>query len=58
MSRIDISWDIEKYKNKFESAEHWDLKRDFLQSYKHLYPEDRLVCLAQCYVNMELLGCR
>ena len=54
---FDTTWNIEKYKSKFESEEHWDLKRDFLQAYKHKFPEDKLVCLAQCYVNMELMGC-
>jgi len=28
----DLSdWDVEKYKNDYESDEHWQLKRDFME---------------------------
>lgn len=27
----DDEWDIEKYKNDYESDEHWQLKRDFME---------------------------
>ena len=33
MGDFDTSWDIEKYHCKHESAEHWDLKREFLLAY-------------------------
>ena len=55
---FDTNWDIEKYKSQFESEEHWQLRRKFLVSHKDKYPEDKLVCLAQVFFNVELLGCK
>lgn len=55
---FDTNWDIDKYKSPFESEEHWELRRSFLVAHKSEYPEDQLVCLAQVFFNIELLGCR
>ncbi|KYN31067.1 NF-kappa-B-repressing factor [Trachymyrmex septentrionalis] len=51
-------WDVEQHKVEYESDEHWELRRKFLLAHKHKFPEDILVCLAQVFVNVELLGCR
>ena len=51
-------WDIESYRSFYESDEHWALKREFMETHYEALPEDRLVCLAQVYANIELLGCR
>ncbi|EFX86602.1 uncharacterized protein LOC124199771 [Daphnia pulex] len=53
---MDGDWDIEKYKNKFEPEEQWELKKQFMETHKTLFSEDRVVCLAQVLVNMEILG--
>lgn len=55
---VDTSWDIESYRTAYESEEHWALKRDFLEAHKDRIPEARLICLAQVFVNVELLGCK
>lgn len=55
---FDTSWDVEKYKSPFECQEHWELRRSFLLAHKDKYPEDQLICLAQVFFNIELLGCR
>ncbi|EGI58492.1 NF-kappa-B-repressing factor [Acromyrmex echinatior] len=52
------NWDVEQHKVEYESDEHWELRRKFLLTHKHKFPEDILVCLAQVFVNVELLGCR
>ncbi|XP_018366570.1 PREDICTED: NF-kappa-B-repressing factor isoform X1 [Trachymyrmex cornetzi] len=57
MSMYD-DWDVEQHKVEYESDEHWELRRKFLLTHKHKFPEDILVCLAQVFVNVELLGCR
>ncbi|XP_018307558.1 NF-kappa-B-repressing factor isoform X1 [Mycetomoellerius zeteki] len=57
MSMYD-DWDVEQHKVEYESDEHWELRRKFLMTHKHKFPEDMLVCLAQVFVNVELLGCR
>lgn len=49
--------DIEKYRTEHECDEHWELRRKFLLTYKDKYPEDELICLAQVFINVELLGC-
>ncbi|XP_066979375.1 uncharacterized protein [Macrobrachium rosenbergii] len=51
-------WDIESYRSFYESDEHWALKKEFMETHYDALPEDRLVCLAQVYANIELLGCR
>ncbi|KAK8728471.1 hypothetical protein OTU49_008965 [Cherax quadricarinatus] len=55
---VNINWDIESYRAPYESDEHWALKQEFMEAHKSRIPEDRLVCLAQVFVNIELLGCR
>ena len=55
---VNEDWDVEKYKQDHEIDEHWELKKNFLLAYKDRFEEDELVCLAQVFVNIELLGCR
>lgn len=55
---VDTCWDIESYRAPYESDEHWALKREFMEAHKDRIPEVRLICLAQVFVNIELLGCR
>ncbi|XP_059062557.1 uncharacterized protein LOC131855319 [Achroia grisella] len=55
---IDTSWDIDKYKEDHESDDHWGLRRAFMEKWKNDYPEERLVCLARVFANMEFMGCR
>ncbi|XP_047472348.1 mucin-5AC-like [Penaeus chinensis] len=55
---VNNNWQVEKYKYPFESEEHWKLKKEFLLAHKNNVPEEQLVCLAQVYINVKLLGCR
>uniref|UniRef100_A0A8D9AQP0 XRN2-binding (XTBD) domain-containing protein n=1 Tax=Cacopsylla melanoneura TaxID=428564 RepID=A0A8D9AQP0_9HEMI len=55
---FDTTWDTDKYKSKFESSEHWALRKVFLDKYKTQYPEETLVCYAQVFYNMEFMGCK
>lgn len=55
---FDTSWDVEKYKSNHEVEDHWKIKRSFIIAHKSKYPEDRLLCLAQTFLNIEFLGCR
>ena len=54
---VDGSWDVMKYRTKYEPEEHWNLKREFMESHKDRIDEKRLICLAQVYINIKLLGC-
>ncbi|ALC47486.1 CG31301 [Drosophila busckii] len=51
-------WDVDDYKTEYESEEHWDLRRNFMLAHKDRFDEDRLVCLAQTFINMEFMGCK
>lgn len=53
-----VDWDVEQYKVASESEQQWKLRRDFLEKWKAEIPEDRLVCLARVFINVEFLGCR
>ncbi|XP_011305909.1 NF-kappa-B-repressing factor-like [Fopius arisanus] len=55
---INTDWDVEKHRVEHECDEHWELRRNFLEAHKDRFPEDELVCLAQVFTNVELLGCR
>jgi hypothetical protein len=52
------SEDINKYRNPNETEKEWQLKKTFIEKYRDLFSEDRLLCLAQCYSNIETMGCR
>ncbi|XP_076670632.1 NF-kappa-B-repressing factor [Andrena cerasifolii] len=54
----DDDWDVELHKTEHECDEHWELRRKFLLAHKDKFPEDELVCLAQVFTNVEILGCR
>lgn len=49
--------DIEEYRQPWESNEHWELRKEFLLAHAGKYNENRLLCLAQAFANVELLGC-
>jgi len=55
---VDTDWDVEKYRNTSEPESHWHLKRDFMQSIKHMFDEAKVVCLGQVLGNMEFMGCQ
>lgn len=54
----DVNWDVDKYIEEHESEEQWELRRNFMERWKHEYPEERLVCLARVFTNIEFMGCR
>lgn len=54
----NTDWDIFSYRSHYEPEEHWDLRRRFMECHQSWIPEDELVCLAQVFVNTELLHCR
>lgn len=55
---FSTSWNVDKYKSEYESLEHWELRRKFMEAHKYTFPEDKLVCLARVFFNVEFLGCR
>ena len=48
--------DIEKLRKPWEIEDHWILRRDFMIANKEFYSYERLQCLAQTFVNVEILG--
>lgn len=50
-------FDIYKLRNPLEEEEHWQLRLAFLEKNQHVLSPDELVCLAQVYMNIELLRC-
>ncbi|XP_039452586.1 uncharacterized protein LOC120431540 [Culex pipiens pallens] len=57
-SEPNTNWDINGYRTAYEPEEHWELRRTFMERHQHWIAEDELVCLAQVFVNVELLHCR
>ncbi|XP_077514594.1 uncharacterized protein LOC144125246 [Amblyomma americanum] len=59
-SRLSLSSrmeDLERFRQRWEPDEHWAMRREFILRHQNRFPENRLLCLAQTFVNMELLGC-
>ncbi|WAR31422.1 NKRF-like protein [Mya arenaria] len=50
-------FDVESFRNPNESTTEWKLRRQFLLAHNDKLEPDRLVCLANCYVNVEIYGC-
>ena len=38
----DTEWDVDKYKSDHEPKHHWALRRQFMETNKGRFPEDRL----------------
>lgn len=55
---FSTDWDINQYKTDYESEEHWELRKSFIETHKDKFAESELVCLAQVFTNIEFLGCR
>jgi hypothetical protein len=53
-----MSFDINKFRDPNETEKVWKLKKMFIEKYQGTFDEKRLLCLAQCYVNIETIGCR
>lgn len=48
--------DIDKLRKPWEIEDHWILRRDFLLIHKKRFSRERLLCMAQIFVNVETLG--
>lgn len=57
-SEFPTDWDVDVYRREYESEEHWLLRKRFMEFHKDKFPEDKLVCLAQVFTNMEFMGCK
>ncbi|XP_017141257.1 NF-kappa-B-repressing factor isoform X1 [Drosophila miranda] len=55
---FSLDWNVDDYRTEYESEEHWELRRSFMVAHKDRFEKDRMVCLAQTFVNMEFLGCK
>ena len=52
------SFDVESYRNPYESNTEWGMRKKFLLAHHKKLDIDRLICLSNCYVNVEIYGCR
>ncbi|KAK8770127.1 hypothetical protein V5799_013406 [Amblyomma americanum] len=48
---------LERLRNRWESDEQWCMRRQFILQHWDRLPQDRLLCLAQVFANMKMLGC-
>ena len=54
---MDETW-VETLRGEHESNKEWAIKKSFILAHAPNYDRERLVCLANCFINMELYGCR
>lgn len=41
---FDGGWNVDKYKTDYESAEHWKIRRAFMEKHKSKFGEGILFC--------------
>lgn len=49
--------EVDGVRMKGESDEQWEIKKCFLLRHRSSYPKNRLLCLAQMFMNINFLGC-
>ncbi|XP_053673755.1 uncharacterized protein LOC128724011 [Anopheles nili] len=49
---------IDQYRLPYEHDEHWQIRRAFLEKNQHVLPLQKLLSLAQAYMNVKTLGCQ
>lgn len=52
------SFDVDILRGEFESNTEWKLRRKFLYEHHTLFSIDTLICMSNCFINMELHGCK
>lgn len=50
--------DVDDFRGEHENEREWQLKRQFLLAHWEKFEPTRLQCLANCYLNVEMYGCR
>ena len=51
-------FNVETYRRTHESGAEWKLRRQFILRHHDQFEHDRLMCLANCFINVECYGCR
>jgi len=49
--------DLEHYRHTHESNTEWRLRRQFIAAHQDALDRNRLLCLANCFINVECYGC-
>ena len=57
MSENEEDISLEKFRKPDETEKEWKLKKLFIEKYHDQFSEARLICLAQCWSNIEAYGC-
>lgn len=58
ISEASISYIVEEFRSPYESRTEWALRRAFMIANYNRVKMESLVCLANCYLNIEMYGCR
>ena len=53
MSMMNID-EIDKQRKHWEIDKQWNMRKQFLLAHYETIPRDRILCLAQLWVNIEL----
>jgi len=49
--------DFNNYRHTHESNTEWKLRRQFIAAHHKTLEHNRLMCLANCFINVECYGC-
>ena len=53
-----VVFDVESYRRTHESGTEWKLRKQFILLHHDQFEHDRLMCLANCFINVQCYGCR
>ena len=53
-----MALNFDSYRMEHESEIEWGLRKKFLEAHADKYEGNRLLCLASCFINIEMYGCR
>lgn len=54
MEYVDVN-QIDQYRAPYEIDEHWNLRKQFILAHAETIDKNKLLCLAQAYVNITTL---
>lgn len=50
--------DVESFRHEHESITEWRLRKMFLEAHHDKMDVDSLMCMASCFVNVEMYECK
>ncbi|EPB73623.1 hypothetical protein ANCCEY_07284 [Ancylostoma ceylanicum] len=54
---MSVDEEVDKERKQYECDRIWLIRRTFLRKYWNEIPRDKLLCLSQLFININMIGC-